>query len=49
MESRFKPVEEANIQGGVKKKYMDKKFKKSIVKALKANNGEPDNIEKIRR
>jgi hypothetical protein len=48
MESRFKPAELASSQGGVKKKYMDKKFKKAIVKALKANNAEPDNIEKIR-
>jgi hypothetical protein len=48
MESRFKPVKLSNSQGGVKKKYMDKKFKKSLVRALKTNNAEPDNIEKIR-
>lgn len=36
---------DASAQG--KKQYYDKKFKKSLTKALKQNFGEPGNIERI--
>ena len=32
-----------------KKKYCDTNFKKQLSKALKANSGEADNLEKIRK
>lgn len=48
MESRLKPTKEATDDGKVKKTYCDKQFKNHLVKALKLNQGEPDNIDKIR-
>ena len=46
MDSRFRHTIET-IHGTVKKKYCDKQFKKNLLKAIKANYGEPDNIERI--
>lgn len=48
MESRFKAGEEIISDGKVKKIYCNKQFKKHIVQALKLNQGEPDNIDKMR-
>lgn len=42
-------TEETTSDGKVKKKrYCNKQFKKNLVKALKLNFGEPDNIDKLR-
>lgn len=32
-----------------KKKYCDRNFKTQLAKALKINEGEPDNLERIKR
>lgn len=50
MDSRFKPDKAAEDSQAVpKKRYCDKVFRKQLLFALKANRGEPDNIDKIRR
>jgi hypothetical protein len=48
MNSRFKPFRDENGKE-LKKKYCDKTFKTRLVKGLKMNYGEPDNIEKAMR
>ncbi|CRL00272.1 CLUMA_CG013545, isoform A [Clunio marinus] len=48
MDSRYKPDIHKSKSGKVTRKYCDKAFKKNLEKALKINNGEPDNIDKIK-
>lgn len=50
MEIELNIEEEPKLAGqdsSIKKRYCDKQFKKNISKAIKANHGEPDNIDKI--